>query len=140
MLLQCIREMLQKLDDLAEDMQFKQNIMVAKKHMRRVDTPPLLIKQWEANVRNKRFKKKHPKQWAAHRREIAAAQKKASKIVKDLKPRISHIALDERYQMIDEEDIKQETPERDWLKNDHVPETESNPEHMRQKDNRDKKE
>lgn len=124
MLLEWIKKMAQKIATIAEEAQFEQDIVITKKYMRRLKTHPITMKHWENAIRNKRFKKTHPQQWAKQQQAIKRAQNNAHRLHQKMKDRMSHIEMDNRFQLIDGDDIQITDPKKDWLNEKEVPETE----------------
>jgi len=124
MLLQWIKKVATKIAEVADEMQFEQDIILAKKYMRRLKTHPITMRQWENAIRTKRFKKTHPQQWAKQQQAIKRAQTKAQHLHKQMKDRMSHIEMDNRFQLIDGDDIQITDPKKDWLNEKELPKTE----------------
>jgi hypothetical protein len=130
MFLQVIKRMAKKIHDLADEMQFNNDIILAKKYMRRVGTEQHQISQWELRVKQLRLKKKDPKRWAAQRTAIARAKRTAEQLKEQQRKRMSHITIDQKSQPIFEEDIDNNKQEKDWMDGDKKPSLEgSNEEH-----------
>jgi len=104
---------------LADQMQFENDLILAKKYMRRVGTEPHRMKAWERRVKELRMRKLYPKKWAAERRAMLQAKQSAeqlNEIIHDGKrKRMTHVTIDKKSQPIYEEDIENNIQEKDWM-------------------------
>jgi hypothetical protein len=97
---------------------FEKRVKEAKKNMRKISTLQCVIEGWEYGVRTERLKRKEPLIYLQKEKEIRIKEKQSI-------PVISHIALGNKYLMIDEGSIIVPDPKKDWMDTKKIPRTES---------------